>query len=191
MRTKQSIVITSLILFACVAGCATKEGVFNVDQHADIPKGSIPEPAGRKLDTIVTQQILSADQDRFALYVGDFIGVTALLSPNADQRLMRLNASGELETSEVIIQPSGDETLDANRIKSVQKRLEELGDWNAHVHLAKPPALPLTSGQIGGPASLRGGISSGSGGGGAVGGGGGGRSRRSLNAPFGSFTRPL
>ena len=29
-----------------------------MDQHADIPKGAIPEPAGRKLDAIVTQQIL-------------------------------------------------------------------------------------------------------------------------------------
>lgn len=188
MRTKQSIAITNLMLFACVAGCASKEGVFNVDQHADIPKGSIPEPAGRKLDAIVTQQILIADQDRFALYLGDFVGATALLSPSAEQRLLRLSGSGELETAEVIVQSSGDETLDANRIKGVQTRLEELGDWNAKVHLATPPALPLTSGQIGVPASFRGGISSGVGGG-AVGGGGGGRSRRSLNAPFGSFTR--
>lgn len=189
MRTKQSIVITNLMLFACVAGCASKEGVFNVDQHADIPKGSIPEPAGRKLDAIVTQQILSADQDRFALYLGDFVGVTSLLSPSAEQRLMRLNSNGELETSEVIVQPSGNEILDANRIKSVQATLEELGAWNAKVQLAEPPALPLTSGQIGVPASSGGGISSG-GGNGAVGGGGGGRSRRSLNTPFGSFTRP-
>ena len=68
------------MLFACVAGCATKEGVFNVDQHADIPKGSIPEPAGRKLDAIVTQQILSADQDRFAFYHSDFVGTTSALS---------------------------------------------------------------------------------------------------------------
>lgn len=189
MRTKQSIVITNLMLFACVAGCASKEGVFNVDQHADIPKGSIPEPAGRKLDAIVTQQILSADQDRFALYLCDFVGATSQLSPSAGQRLMRLSESGELGTSEVIVQPSGDETLDANRIKSVQTRLEELGDWNSKVQLAKPPALPLPSNQIGVPASSRGGISSG-GGGGAVGGGGGGRGLLSLNAPFGSFTRP-
>ena len=101
---------------------------------------------------------------------------------------MRLSGSGELETSELIVQPSGDEILDANRIKSVQTTLEEPA-LDAKVQLAKPPALPLTSSQIGVSASPRGGISSG-GGGGAVGGGGGGRSRRSLNTPFGSFTRP-
>ena len=91
----------------------------------------------------------------------------------------------ELEISEIIVQPSGDEILDADRIKSVKTKLEELGDWNAKVQLlGMPPALPLTSGQIGVPASSRGGISSG-----GVNGAVGGRSRRSLNTSFGSFTR--
>ena len=163
--------------------------MFNVDQHADIPKGAIPEPAGRKLDAIVTQQILSADQDRFALYVGDFVGATAQLSPSATQRLMRLNSNGELEGSDVLIQPCGNQALDSERIESVEGILEELSVWEASVNLANPPALPLTSNQIGVPSNSRSGISSG-GGGNAVGGGGGGRGSGLLNAPFGSFTRP-
>ena len=189
MSVTQSIAITHLLLFAFLAGCASKKGVFHVDQHADIPKGSIPEPAGRKLDAIVTQQILSADQDRFAFYLCDFIGSTAVLSPNADNRLVRLRENGDPERLELVVQPSGDETLDSGRIAGIQARLKQLGVRDASVVIATPPALPLTATQIGVPTNSRGNLSSGIGLG-TSGGGGGGRSFRSLNAPFGSFTRP-
>lgn len=188
MRKKLSIAITSLILFACVAGCASKEGVFNVDQHADIPKGSIPEPAGRKLNAIVNQQILSADTDSFALYISDFVGQTSDLSPSANNRLIRLKANDALETSEIVIEPSGEDTLDSERIASVKLKLEQLGVWDITILLGKPPALPLTSSQIGLPNRSQSGISSGGRSGrSGLGGGGGGGGFPSRRSNFGSF----
>ena len=190
MRTKQTLTITNLLLLVFLAGCASKEGVFNVDQHADIPKGSIPEPAGRKLDAIVTQQILSAYQDRLVLYLSDFVGTTSTLSPSAVNRLVRLQVSGELKTSELIIQPSGDETLDLKRVAIVKSELEQLGAWDASVRIATPPALPLTAAQVGARANSGRTMSSRGGGAGVTGGGAGGRNLRSINAPFGAFTTP-
>ena len=161
MSKKLSIAITKLLFCTCVAGCASKEGVFNVDQHADIPKGSIPEPAGRKLSAIVNQQILSADKDSFVLYRSDFVGTTSALSPSGNNRLSRLQANDAIETSEIIIEPSGGESIDSERIASVKLKLEQLGVWDTTVLLGMPPALPLTSSQIGLPARSQGGISSG------------------------------
>ena len=168
------------VVLSTSAGCVGKHGILNVDQHANIPKGAIPEPAGRKSQAIFEGQILSAEQDRYFLYQADFIGKTKDLSDSARHRLASMLASGELSGQQLYVEPSENADLDQNRIAETNAVLEELGITSTVVHLAHPPAISLT------------GVVQGLGGGGGSGTNLGGRASSQLprNAPFGSWVQP-
>ncbi len=136
---------TSCLTLALIAtsGCASRGGILGVDGSADIPAGAIPEPAGAKVCEWQTAQVTGAAADQTVFYRADFIGNSAKISPDAISRIAR-NASSGLATSQPsIIEPSGDEAVDAARITAVSLQLASYGITQPMVEVAIPAALGL------------------------------------------------
>ena len=127
-----------------LAGCANTRGVLDVDRCADIPAGSIPEPAGTKLCEWQTAQITNALADQTVLYQCDFIGGKSTLSPAAMERIRRHANSGLAEDASWVVEPSSDATLDQARIQRVELFFDELGISNSDISIALPPAIGLS-----------------------------------------------
>lgn len=126
-----------------IAGCASRGGIFGVDECADIPKGAIPHPAGKKLCDWQTAQINGAIGDQTVLYRADFIGKGSALSPGAIERMARNANTGLAATQASLIEPSGDESLDAARLGVVIDQLASLGITEPIVEIATPAAIGL------------------------------------------------
>ena len=134
-------------LICLSVGCAHREGFLGVDCCADIPAGAIPEPAGNKVCSWQTAQVQSALPDQMTLYKSDFVAKTSELSPGAIERIRGLAYSGSIQQAGWIVEPSGDDTLDQNRIQAVVSQLAELGSSDLEVTLAVPAAIGLTGRQ--------------------------------------------
>ncbi|MGB1925513.1 MAG: hypothetical protein ACPHL6_03230 [Rubripirellula sp.] len=124
-------------------GCSHKHGLMDIDRFSDIPAGAIPEPVGNKVGKIQSDQIGNASVDQFFLYQADFIGDSTDLSPDSNQRLTRMHHAGALESSELFVQPSGQATLDEQRVASVRSFLDSHGVKEVSIEIANPAAIGL------------------------------------------------
>ena len=147
MLTKTNIasLTTSCLAIALIttSGCASRGGIFGVDRCADIPAGAIPEPAGVKNCNWQTAQVSGAEADQTVFYKCDFIGNSAKIAPEAINRIARTASSGLATTQPSIIEPSGDETLDAARVTAVSLQLASYGIPQPVVTVAIPAALGM------------------------------------------------
>ena len=136
---------TSYLVIALIitTGCASRGGILGVDCCADIPAGAIPEPAGTKVCDWQTDQIAYAIADQTVFYNCDFVGKTAKISPDALQRIARTASNDLLPNQPSIIEPSGDETLDAARVTAVTLQLASYGITQPTVEVAIPAALGM------------------------------------------------
>ncbi|HBV66236.1 MAG TPA: hypothetical protein DEF45_24800 [Rhodopirellula sp.] len=76
-------------------------------------------------------------------YKCDFIGNSAKIAPEAINRIARTASSGLATTQPSIIEPSGDETLDAARVTAVSLQLASYGIPQPVVTVAIPAALGM------------------------------------------------
>lgn len=147
MLTKANIarLTTSCLAIALIttSGCASRGGILGVDRCADIPAGAIPEPAGVKNCNWQTAQVSSAEADQTVFYKCDFIGNSAKIAPEAINRIARTASSGLATTQPSIIEPSGDEALDAARVTAVSLQLSSYGIQQPVVTVAIPAALGM------------------------------------------------
>ena len=144
----KTMIIVSLVSGSCLmAGCASRGGILGVDCCADVPAGAIPEPAGTKVCNWQTEQVRSAIADQTVLYQADFVARTESLSPAAFDRMSRHAQSNLANIQPWVIQPSGDEGLDARRVAVVTEELSRQGITPIQVQLATPPALGLSGPQ--------------------------------------------
>ena len=147
MLTKPNIasLTTSCLAIALIttSGCASRGGILGVDRCADIPAGAIPEPAGVKNCNWQTAQVSGAEADQTVFYKCDFIGNSAKIAPEAINRIARTASSGLATTQPAIIEPSGDETLDAARVTAVSLQLASYGIPQPVVTVAIPAALGM------------------------------------------------
>jgi len=144
-RTTIASLITSSLAVALTtfSGCASRGGILGVDQCADIPAGAIPEPAGVKVCDWQTAQVTNALADQTVFYQSDFIGDSAKLAPDAINRIARTAKNGLSTNQPSIIEPSGDEALDAARVTAVSLQLASYGITQPVVELAIPAALGM------------------------------------------------
>ena len=125
------------------SGCASRGGIFGVDRCADIPAGAIPEPAGAKVCDWQTAQVANAEADQTVFYKCDFVGNSAKIAPESLNRIARSAGSGLATNQPSIIEPSGDETLDAARVTAVSLQLASYGITDPVVTVAIPAALGM------------------------------------------------
>lgn len=138
------LLVASLVSGSCLSiGCANRGGVLGVDCCADVPAGAIPEPAGTKVCRWQTEQVRSALADQTVLYQADFIARTESLSPGALQRIARHVQSNLANVQPWIIEPSGDDELDAKRVGFVSEELLRRNIAPIDVQIATPAALGL------------------------------------------------
>lgn len=144
-KTTIATLITSSLTVGLItaSGCASRGGILGVDRCADIPAGAIPEPAGVKVCDWQTAQVSAAEADQTVFYKSDFIGNSAKLAPNSINRLARTANSGLAANQPAIIEPSGDETLDAARVAAVSLQLASYGIPEPVVTVAIPAALGM------------------------------------------------
>ena len=131
------------ITVTAVTGCASRGGICGVDRCADIPAGAIPEPAGVKVCDWQTAQVSNAEADQTVFYKCDFIGNSARIAPDTIQRIARTAGSGLASTQPSIIEPSGDDQLDAARATAVTLQLASYGIKQPTVTVAIPAALGM------------------------------------------------
>ena len=147
MLTKTNIasLTTSCLAIALIttSGCASRGGILGVDRCADIPAGAIPEPAGVKNCNWQTAQVSGAEADQTVFYKCDFIGDSAKIAPDALNRIARTASSGLATSQPSIIEPSGDDALDAARVTAVSLQLASYGIPKPVVTVAIPAALGM------------------------------------------------
>jgi len=147
MLTKTNIasLTTSCLAIALIttSGCASRGGIFGVDRCADIPAGAIPEPAGVKVCNWQTAEVSGAEADQTVFYKCDFIGNSAKIAPEAINRIARTATSGLAQSQPSIIEPSGDDALDAARVTAVSLQLASYGISQPDVAVAIPAALGM------------------------------------------------
>lgn len=140
----KTMLIVSLVTGSCLTvGCASRGGILGVDRCADVPAGAIPEPPGTKVCNWQTAQVRSAIADQTVLYQADFVARTESLSPAALDRMSRHAQSDLANVQPWVIEPSGDEGLDARRMAMVNEELSQRGITPTEVQLATPAALGL------------------------------------------------
>ena len=139
----KSLSLAALGCLFLVTGCASRGGIFGVDRCADIPAGSIPEPAGNKVCNWQTVQVSNAFADQLVLYRSDFVGNTAELSPAAERRMSRLANAGSASDLTWVIEPSGNAETDQTRVQAAVDRLTQLGVAPVDVSISVPAALGL------------------------------------------------
>jgi hypothetical protein len=144
-NTTLASLITSSLAVALItsSGCASRGGILGVDRCADIPAGAIPEPAGVKICDWQTAQVAGALADQTVFYKSDFIGDSAKIAPNSLNRIARSARSGLSTSQPSIIEPSGDETLDAARVTAVSLQLASYGITQPVVEVAIPAAIGM------------------------------------------------
>ena len=147
MLTKTTIasLITSSLAVAMLtsSGCASRGGILGVDRCADIPAGAIPEPAGVKICDWQTAQVAGALADQTVFYKSDFIADSAKIAPDSLNRIARTARSGLSTSQPSIIEPSGDEKLDAARVTAVSLQLASYGVTKPVVEVAIPAAIGM------------------------------------------------
>ncbi len=144
MNNRKTLTIVLLIAGMCIlGGCASRGGILGVDCCADVPAGAIPEPAGTKVCNWQSQQVGSAIADQTVLYQADFVASTASLSPAAVQRLSRHAQSNLANVQPWVIEPSGNESLDSQRVAMTVEELSRRGITPVDVQIATPAALGL------------------------------------------------
>lgn len=131
------------VAVTAATGCASRGGICGVDRCADIPAGAIPEPAGVKICDWQTAQVSNAEADQTVFYKCDFIGDTAKIAPDAIQRIARTAGSGLAAAQPSIIEPSGNEQLDAARVTAITLQLASYGITQPTVTTAIPAALGM------------------------------------------------
>jgi len=134
-------------LLSLGSGCANKKGILGVDRFAEICPGAIPPPPGTKVCQWQTAQVNNALTDQNVLYQADFVGRSTELSPAALERLSRHAESSLASTLPWIIEPSGDDELDAGRLESVAGELAIRGVPSPEIQIALPAALGLSGPQ--------------------------------------------
>ena len=102
-----------------------------------------PEPAGSKVCDWQTAQASGAEADQTVFYKSDFIGSSAKIAPNSIDRIARTARSGLAANQPSIIEPSGDEALDAARVSAVSLQLASYGITQPSVTVAIPAALGM------------------------------------------------
>jgi len=138
------LVLTGWVVGALtLSGCASRGGILGVDCCADIPAGAVPEPAGSKVCDWQTAQVTGAVADQTVFYQADFIGPSAELSPGAIERMTRNANSGLAAVQPAFIEPSGDVSVDSERVNAVAARLASFGVSAPIVEVATPAALGL------------------------------------------------
>jgi hypothetical protein len=144
-RTTTASLTTSCLVLTLLAasGCASRGGILGVDCCADIPAGAIPEPAGTKVCDWQTAQVAGATADQTVFYEADFIGNSAKISPDSIDRIARAARSGLATSQPSIIEPSGDDGLDAARVTAVSLQLDSYGITQPIVNVATPAALGM------------------------------------------------
>ena len=145
IKTTIASLTTSCLAVALItsSGCASRGGILGVDCCADIPAGAIPEPAGSKLCDWQTAQVSGAEADQTVFYKSDFIGSSAKIAPNSIERIARTARSGLAANQPSVIEPSGDEALDAARVSAVSLQLASYGITQPIVTVAIPAALGM------------------------------------------------
>lgn len=144
----KSILFVAFVSGGCLTiGCANRGGIFGVDCCADVPAGAVPEPAGTKLCRWQTEQVRGAAADQTVLYQADFVDRTESLSPGALDRMSRHAQSNLANVQPWIIEPSGDDALDAQRLVAVNDELSQRSIAPVEVYIATPAALGLSGPQ--------------------------------------------
>ncbi|QDV45856.1 hypothetical protein Enr13x_57590 [Stieleria neptunia] len=142
--TPNGFLLTGLIVVSLAAsGCASRGGILGVDCCADVPAGAVPQQAGAKLCDWQTAQVGGAVADQTMLYRSDFIGTSTTLSPGAIERMARNANSGLAGMQPAMIEPSGDASLDAARVNSVNRQLVSFGVTAPTTEIATPAALGM------------------------------------------------
>ena len=145
IKTTIASLTTSCLAVALItsSGCASRGGILGVDCCADIPAGAIPEPAGSKICDWQTAQVSGAEADQTVFYKSDFIGNSAKIAPNSIDRIARTARSGLASNQPTIVEPSGDDELDAARVTAVSLQLVSYGITEPTVTVAIPAALGM------------------------------------------------
>lgn len=140
--TIQALLLCVFGIPSLCTGCAYTRAVHKLDCCAEIPAGSIPEPAGAKLCRWQTAQVENAASDQRVLYQCDFVGSSEQLSPEARQRLWRYVQQNGAEVAAWTVEPSFKPNIDSARLNFVANTLAEMGAAG-DVALALPAAQGL------------------------------------------------
>ena len=168
-----------LTLLLLSIGCRSGNGICDVDRCADVPCGAIPVGPGNHLCQWQQAQVASASTDLGVFYQADFVGKSAQLSPAAKIQVVRMAQQGASASVPVILEPSDDSRLDADRALTLASAFSAAGSPMSaeQIQAAYPPALGLDgfrAQQVARTASRNGSGGGGQGGGGFGGSTGGG-----------------
>ncbi|GIW98547.1 MAG: hypothetical protein KatS3mg111_1880 [Pirellulaceae bacterium] len=151
------------------------------DHCADIPHGAVPAPPGTYNAQWQQAQATRADEDHLVFYQYEWLGHSNRLSPFGERHLERLLDRFPQNPSPIIVETSGDDRRDQQRIAALRAYLaEQAPAWEDYpIEIGRSQAEPLygvesprvTNGFIGGRGA--GGQVGGFGGGGSGFGGGG------------------
>lgn len=177
-----------LIVAATSVGCRCSDGIFGVDQCADVPCGAIPNKPGSHLCEWQHAQVANASIDRGMFYQADFVGRSNRLGPSAMRRVGTLVQQGSIGTVALYVEPSDDSQRDMARVVSLASAVSSAGVPITldQIQIAYSPAIGLEGfraqqvaraasrgGQGGGQGNAQGGQGNNGGGfGGAAGGNG-------------------
>jgi len=138
----QTCSIICILMFA-FSGCSHKGGIFGVDTFAEIPSGSVPEPAGQKLCQWQSAQVQQAVQDQTVLYKADFLGKGDKLAPLAKKKILRTVNNGMANSQMWVVESTDDPSQDSSRVESVTQQLALLGVVGPNVGIGVPSALGM------------------------------------------------
>ncbi len=167
-----------------VAGCSNPCGTWLWKGCQDIPAGAIPRPLGSHTCGWQTAQAEAAERDDFVVYRYEWIGQSVELGPFGTRHVMGLAQRMATQPATLVLEPSGDATLDSTRREALIQSLasQNLPDpasrvvvgWGVAEGLEGQEAQRLSQGYFrsGSRGGGGGGGGQGMGAGGGIGGGG-------------------
>lgn len=140
----------TILVCACSAllmlsGCCPHCGRLFCDSCADITPGAIPPPPGSHTCAWQTTQAAMAERDDFVIYQYEWVGETTEPSPFGLRHLAGLVPRLQTQPCQVVIQPSENQVLDADRRIALVGLLAAQGlpDADAQVVIGYPMAEGL------------------------------------------------
>jgi len=134
----------ALVIAGCQSYCKEKNSGW-CNPCADIPAGAIPQPAGTHSSQWYATQTALADRDDFVIYQYEWQPDSAQLSPFGQRHMSTLADRLSYEPEQVVIEPSGDSTLDVQRREHLVVLLNQkaVASANDRVLVASPTAEGL------------------------------------------------
>jgi len=135
-RIRQAGLLTGIAL---LAGACQHMGNY------DLPARSIPRPAGTEHEVAFRMQAAKAEAEDFVLYLHLWTPGQVSLGEKGQTRLRQIAARLDQEPYPVVIQPSGDARLDADRAGAVAEYLLLSGIYEpeALVVVEEPELAPM------------------------------------------------